>query len=313
MLKYSIMKKKETNTSNQNKTITGNKNSSISHDSPYAFVFGQPLFDRDIITVALRERIARAGKKTISGRGAKNHRLLYMVKGTHRITVAGKKYLIKSGMIFCRPPKTPYLWEHLSKTSRYIEITIQPSPRWEALENSGVKLRKFDFMQQFYELVEELILIKSSVNMEMRNSALGNANRIAEMLELERDSIAGYLSATNPLTSLVDTIHQYPERAWRAEDMARGLNVSIRTMNNLFHRHYNMTPCNLVIYHRIQKAINLLTYDTYTIKAIAEDCGYRDIKTFREMFRRRTWLRPVDFRTGKSPIRDPITKKWSIV
>ena len=307
------MKKEKIAISNLNKTITGNKNSSISQDSPYAFVFGQPLFDRDIITVALRERIARDGKKTISGRGSKNHRLLYMVKGTHRMTVAGKKYLIKSGMIFYRAPKTPYIWEHLSKTSRYIEITIQPSPRWEALENSGVKLRKFDFMQQFYGLVEELILIKNSVNMDMRNSALGNANRIAEMLELERDSVAGDFPAENNLTKLIDRIHHHPEKPWRAGEMARELNVSVRTLNNLFHRHYNMTPCNLVIYHRIQKAINLLTYDTYTIKAIAEDCGYRDIKTFREMFRRRTWLRPVDFRTGKSPIRDPITKKWSIV
>ena len=221
--------------------------------------------------------------------------------------------MVKSGMIFIRPPKTPFFWEHLSKTTRYIEIAIQPSPRWEPLRNGGGRARKYDYMQQFYELVEELILIKNSVNMEMRNSALANANRIAEMLELERDSIAGDLPGTNPLTSLVDTIHQYPEKPWRAEEMAKELKISIRTLNSLCHRHYNMTPCNLVIYHRIQKAVHQLIYDTFTIKAIAEECGYKDIKTFREMFRRRTGLRPIDFRHGKQFIKDPVTKKWTLV
>ena len=229
------------------------------------------------------------------------------------MTLAGKALVLKPGMIFFRPPKMPYTWEYLTKTTRYIEVTIQPTPRWEPFENAGPRSRNFEYMQQFNTLVEELILIKNSAKKEKRNSALANASLIAEMLELERDSVAGDLPAENNLTKLVDRIHQHPERPWRATEMARELKVSVRTLSNLFRRHYNMTPCNLVIYHRIQKAIHLLIYDTYTIEAIAEDCGYKDIKTFRELFRRRTWLRPVDFRKGKRPIKDPETKKWTIV
>ena len=80
------------------------------------------------------------------------------------------------------------------------------------------------------------------------------------------------------------------------ERMAEHFKVSVRTLNRLFNRHLNCSPCQYRIAVRMKYAMQLLRSNTLSIKNIAEECGYRHTSFFISEFRKYFRKTPLDYR-----------------
>lgn len=81
-------------------------------------------------------------------------------------------------------------------------------------------------------------------------------------------------------------------------DLARAAGVSEPHIFELFRKHLGQTPHLMLVARRIREAKWLLSGTGATIKAIAQDCGFRSIETFYRAFKRTVGVTPHDFRSS---------------
>ena len=78
--------------------------------------------------------------------------------------------------------------------------------------------------------------------------------------------------------------------------MARHAGVTARTLQRRFQQALGETPKAYVQSQRVARAQGLLMYTDKTVKRVAEAVGYRDLPTFRRVFRAQTGQSPSEFR-----------------
>ena len=92
-------------------------------------------------------------------------------------------------------------------------------------------------------------------------------------------------------------------RFWASEsmdDIARRLGLSRRTFSSLFRRIHGRSWLQEVHSERIKHAEMLLTTSNLPVKAVAFECGYRDVSHFYRWFVVRTGLTPLQCRQAKT-------------
>jgi transcriptional regulator GlxA family with amidase domain len=77
--------------------------------------------------------------------------------------------------------------------------------------------------------------------------------------------------------------------------LARLLSVSERTLNRRFKQATGEAPLQYLQSLRVDVAKRLLQKKRLTVDAISERVGYRDLSTFRRLFKRETGLSPRDY------------------
>lgn len=101
----------------------------------------------------------------------------------------------------------------------------------------------------------------------------------------------------------VDAALDFLESAFRVpgtgvSDFAGAAGVSEPHIFELFRKHLGQTPHQMLVARRIREAKWLLSGTGATIKAIAQDCGFRSIETFYRAFKRIVGITPHDFRSS---------------
>ncbi len=101
--------------------------------------------------------------------------------------------------------------------------------------------------------------------------------------------------------SAVDAALDFLESAFRVPgtgvaDLAGAAGVSEPHIFELFRKHLGQTPHQMLVARRIREAKWLLSGTGATIKAIAQDCGFRSIETFYRAFNRTVGVTPHNFR-----------------
>jgi AraC-like DNA-binding protein len=79
-------------------------------------------------------------------------------------------------------------------------------------------------------------------------------------------------------------------------DLAETIFVSEVYLRKLFRKTVKATPVEFITHRRIEKAQYLLKTTDLNIKAITQQCGFRDIPFFYRVFRKITKLTPVQYR-----------------
>jgi transcriptional regulator GlxA family with amidase domain len=77
--------------------------------------------------------------------------------------------------------------------------------------------------------------------------------------------------------------------------LARLLSVSERTLNRRFKQATGEAPLQYLQSLRVDVAKRLLQKKRLTVDAVGERVGYRDLSTFRRLFKRETGLSPRDY------------------
>jgi len=99
--------------------------------------------------------------------------------------------------------------------------------------------------------------------------------------------------------ALVTRAQRFMEKSLRQRfnlaELARHLSVSERTLNRRFKLAVGMAPLQYLQMVRVDVAKHLLQKGGLTVDAVGERIGYRDLSTFRRLFRRETGLSPRDY------------------
>ncbi|MFK7000164.1 helix-turn-helix domain-containing protein [Flavobacterium oreochromis] len=69
-----------------------------------------------------------------------------------------------------------------------------------------------------------------------------------------------------------------------------------KTLSNLFKKHIDKTPLEIINNRRLLEAKRLLNYTHLPIQEIADELSFNDIQSFSNFFKKQTNLSPTEFR-----------------
>ena len=131
------------------------------------------------------------------------------------------------------------------------------------------------------------------------------AQQVSRMLafDAERQSQAPYVSMAlleRPRTSLAEKAESYLRKELGKDISVSSLAVycgtSERSLLRHFKAHYGTTPLEHIQHLRVERAKAMLEATHLSFEEIVDRCGYRDVSSFRKLFKRDTTLTPVDYR-----------------
>lgn len=93
-------------------------------------------------------------------------------------------------------------------------------------------------------------------------------------------------------------LEQNPDKDFSLESLAEKYNTSTRTLNRLFHQHFQCSPHEFILHVRMTTAARLLQDNILPIKTIAEACGYKNLSFFAKSFRNFYGKTPRTYRSG---------------
>jgi PAS domain S-box-containing protein len=108
------------------------------------------------------------------------------------------------------------------------------------------------------------------------------------------------LQAANEATAAVDFLRKNAHRAVGNVELAEQLEISARTLNRKIQEAFGVSPYELSLRIRIQKAAERLLLSDDDIATIALSHGFSDQSTFTQHFRKRMGATPKKFRDRHS-------------
>lgn len=98
------------------------------------------------------------------------------------------------------------------------------------------------------------------------------------------------------LIALHKKIYNNPQLSWNVDKMAAELHLSPSHIQTLYRRQFGTSCMDDVIDGRLRRAQDLLAYTEYSIREIAEQCGYNNVEHFCRQFRQHNGCTPGQFR-----------------
>lgn len=98
------------------------------------------------------------------------------------------------------------------------------------------------------------------------------------------------------LTALHKKIYNNPQLPWNVDKMAAELHLSPCHIQTLYRKQFGTSCMDDVIDGRLRRAQDLLAYTEYSIREIAEQCGYNNVEHFCRQFRQHNSCTPGQFR-----------------
>lgn len=86
------------------------------------------------------------------------------------------------------------------------------------------------------------------------------------------------------------------KRYSKVSDYAKLLHKSPKTLSNIFKKHIDKTPIQIINDRRLLEAKRLLKYTDYTIQEISDELNFKDIQAFSHFFNSRVGTPPSVFR-----------------
>ncbi|MFO6296895.1 helix-turn-helix domain-containing protein [Rahnella selenatireducens] len=105
----------------------------------------------------------------------------------------------------------------------------------------------------------------------------------------------GFVNTRHPLLLRAKHIIRYKEPGITAENLAKELNISHRTLHRKLKLLTGENPKEFITRVRIESACVLLRKRTANISGVATKCGYRDDKVFRRVFSKLMGMTPTQY------------------
>ena len=105
-------------------------------------------------------------------------------------------------------------------------------------------------------------------------------------------SVGQYEDAANAIVWL----EQHGCEQFTQQDLAELINLSERQFKRRFKQAVQQTPLAYIQALRMEVAKKALETSLKQVDVIARECGYEDVRFFRELFKRNTGLAPSEYR-----------------
>lgn len=126
----------------------------------------------------------------------------------------------------------------------------------------------------------------------------GRIHGVMGMLRRPDDS-ERQLPVFQTVAKAVEIIRRDYPQALRIEEVAASCGQSLRQLQRRFQTAFGVSPQEFLIKTRILRAMQLLEETAFTSSEIAVQCGFVDVSSFTQHFRKRTGLTPAAYRRTK--------------
>lgn len=151
--------------------------------------------------------------------------------------------------------------------------------------------------EKYRKLFKEILECWKDRKTAYKNTASAMLSNI--FAELYKDS--GSVCKNPKLLSAVEYINRNCNKTdFSLEEAAARAFVSEQYFRRMFNEEFGMTPKHYVITQRMDYAKSLILAGYFSIKEVAQMCGYNDAKHFSTEFKKFVGVRPTEFRYNYS-------------
>ena len=119
--------------------------------------------------------------------------------------------------------------------------------------------------------------------------------KLSELSELDGHSRIDDTRYLN-FTALHKNIQAHPEWEWNVEETAANMFLSVSRFQHLYTELFGVSFRNDVISARMKLARSLLWYSSYSVREVAEQCGWNHTEHFIRQFKKHFGTTPYQFR-----------------
>jgi len=233
------------------------------------------------------------------------NKLYFICEGEGWIRIGNDDYYPKPGQLFLTPAHTkisfsslnhrPYLkyWCHFNIMAGPLDLFQWIGvPLCINIEDTNSMTRLFHELIEWHE--------QDSIVARLREKAV-----LLEIIScfLESVPIRVLQHRTEEMNRL-NVIQQYVDSRLHTsisvDQMAEAVHLHPNYFSSYFKKHFGMPPLKYVSRKRIDRAKQLLTTTSRSIKEVADQSGFKETNHFTKFFRKETNLTPTDYRTAYS-------------
>ncbi len=246
---------------------------------------------------AIRGKIVERGGHHVNTAG-----LVWIVSGQCRVFLCGEERILNGGQMFYVLFRDNYRLEVLSEKLRYRQIGFS-GPLAEAVLLSYHFPRFLDMIRDAEPVWNGLVSLASS------HSEFDRRHIAALILELFA-CVSSAEMFENPGERLIEQgmrliLRHLADPELSVDFLCEKLSVSRSRLTEQFHKYQKYSPGRVILNKRLVRAYSLLRGTDHPIAKVAEECGFRDPKTFSRFIRRASGVGPQAFRGNSRRESDP--------
>lgn len=266
-------------------------------DNPRHQLVARPLFRNGILAAAMAARIGyHAERKPPYPHD--DHILTIHLQGKLNVILGEQTHAMKPGDIAYCPPGTPFRrFGEKDDLSYWIYFRIADTEFWTPLKQQGPYVTEYKYTDLVFLLLRRLLDADPLMEPDSIRYILGDAMTLNRLLSRLRHAAPVAASPHSvALRQLLSDIEQSPSKKWTAQEMAKQLCVSSRTLERIFQQELHRPPQDIVITIRMKYATHLLTRTTHKLSRVAESVGYESVYSFSRLFRKHIGMSPGQYR-----------------
>lgn len=268
-------------------------NQSIGRNTPLSTEIATPLLDIGLVHgLITKRRDYTYQKKRIEWR----HTLILLLDGRMELELNGKMYHPAPGQLSYYPAGT-MVFQSNPGESWFIWLDFKNNDHWDPLMKYGAYVRDYEAADLMYLLMEHIASAYANPEKEAIRMARQKAGMLANLVRHEIRRVSQRPGKHDlSLQTLLEEIRANPNDQWTVTEMAQRLNISIRTLNRIFHKQFGITPIDMVIRERMAAAHAMLEETDTTVAAVARELGYESTTSFCRLFKKYTGKAPRECR-----------------
>lgn len=231
-------------------------------------------------------------------RAPRFHLLLYTLEGGGKLTTAQGQARLDPGSLLIMPGMTPHAYHIAARRWRILWFHLKIRKTWSALEGTAWSIRREHRAAMLRPLMEGLLREAALASRDAGRAVQLYAELIG--IELRREvrmlDDPRQRQLEEDLRRLSMEVDASLAHKWTNEELARAMHLSVGHFHRLIRRYFQVTPMQLVLRLRMQRAEIMLKTTDEAVAAIAARVGYENAFAFSVAFKRWAALSPRDFR-----------------
>ena len=182
-----------------------------------------------------------------------------------------------------------------------IEMIRAKKPQIVFLDIQMPLMNGFDVMKAVKDVIFIVITAYESFEYAQQALRLGASDIILKPIEYRQfeeainRSLGWKFTANNTVNSILEYIHAHYREKIDLNQLSRNFYVTPSHISRLFKKYMNTSIVSYINKLRIEKAVELLTKENYSVKETADYIGYDSLNNFYKYFKQHTGVTPAAY------------------
>lgn len=254
---------------------------------------------------------------TINNEG--DYEFMIVTKGCLYLELAHKKYEVHENECILVPPHTPH-FGYLPTKSKTIHYWMHFFPNGKVTQTSSLSVNKpteiclpilfhltnlSRFILPLHQLLDSAQFKEGDENKRESHQIHLLANYFTSAIAIELNNQVQSLQKSQPqlqrnqrIELICHWIRLHSNKPLTVKDVATEFNITVPNLTRLMRRYRNTSTIDYIHECKIDLAKNYLLVTDKSIRQIAEDLGYTNVKYFMRLFKERADVTPSQYRNS---------------